>query len=198
MIIKTECREADTFADLLASQKFNAEDWAVARPALSKVARPRRAVPHAVPNWADIDGSWYLAVCGRQSGCSVAIEVFRHIEVRADEADMVSLLVGNWHKQFKREAPSVTSTVFDSDIPRSSALPQQHFAGCSTKNRRLDVYVHGAAHLTTDSPPEIRYSLMIYRHGEATLRFEGIQIGGFSSRHGVMGVSVSPEQHSCS
>lgn len=48
--------------------------------------------------------------------------------------------------------------------------------------------MQGVVCLTTDCPAELRYSMKI-QHGDEELRFEGIQVGGLGSKHGVMGVS---------
>lgn len=170
--------------DSLASHHLPADDWVLARPALNKVARPRRQMPSASRDWAHIDGEWYAVIAGWPSDSPSILTVMRNIKVHSDSAR-------NSAKMRKLHLKHGTARVssFVSDLPRSESLPAQPFEG--DLDSGSGIYLQGVARLTTDTPPEIRYSMLIWDEGVLRLRFEGVQIGGFSSKQGVMGVSWS-------
>lgn len=82
-------------------------------------------------------------------------------------------------------------------LPTSNLLPALHFHGSSRANSGATTYpssspssfVRGVVQLTADSPPQVRWTLVIRYAGEDRWRLEAVQVGGRGSKRGFFGVS---------
>jgi hypothetical protein len=78
-----------------------------------------------------------------------------------------------------------------------SPVPPVYFQGTSHQQLSDDgvttqprSFVRGVARLTADTPPEVRWTMVVRYAGEDKWRIEGVQVGGRQSRRGFFGVSV--------
>lgn len=79
-------------------------------------------------------------------------------------------------------------------IPTGDLLPPIHFHGHSghsgtTWPTPASSFVKGTVQLTTDWPPQVRWTMVIRYSGEDRWRVEGVQMGGRGSKRGFFGVS---------
>lgn len=82
-----------------------------------------------------------------------------------------------------------------SNIPTGNLLPPIHFHGHSAQSggawpTAASSFVKGNVQLTTDSPPQVRWTMIIRYGGEDRWRVEGVQVGGRGSKRGFFGVSL--------
>jgi hypothetical protein len=81
-----------------------------------------------------------------------------------------------------------------SNIPTGDLLPPIHFHGHSSQSggtwpTAASSFVKGTVQLTTDSPPQVRWTMIIRYGGEDRWRIESVQVGGRGSKRGFFGVS---------
>lgn len=77
----------------------------------------------------------------------------------------------------------------ETSLPTSDLAPPVHFHG---RSRQLVLsFVRGVVRLTSDTPPEVRWTIVIRYSGEDRWRLEGVQVGGRGSRRGLFGVSLA-------
>lgn len=83
----------------------------------------------------------------------------------------------------------------ESSIPIGDLLPPIHFQGHSSQSATswptatATSAIRGTVHLTTDDPPQVRWTLVIRYGGEDRWKIEAIQPGGRGSKRGFFGVS---------
>lgn len=86
----------------------------------------------------------------------------------------------------------------DTHLPYSTRLPPVYFHGVGrlADQEMLELetldsasFTRGVARLTTDNPPELRWSIIVRYSDEDRWKIEGVQIGGRLSRRGFLGVS---------
>lgn len=85
----------------------------------------------------------------------------------------------------------------ESPLPSSDLLPPIRFCGHSTQSSQAHLMpadsppssVRGVVRLTSDSPPQVRWTLVIRYGGEDRWRLECAQTGGRGSKRGFFGVS---------
>lgn len=76
-----------------------------------------------------------------------------------------------------------------STIPTSTVLPPIDFCGVSTGGTSVEgSHIRGTVSLTTDDPPEVRWTWVVRYSGFDRWRLEGIQVGGCKSRRGIVGM----------
>lgn len=96
----------------------------------------------------------------------------------------------------RRSAEDQDLPLIETDLPTSNLLPAIRFHGSShprsaptpfpTTNSS---FVRGVVQLTADSPPQVRWTLVIRYGDEDRWRLEAVQPGGRGSRRGFFGVS---------
>lgn len=85
-----------------------------------------------------------------------------------------------------------------SPLPSSDLLPTLHFHGVNhyAAHQRITSEIRGSVSLTTDNPPQVRWTWVVGMAGEDRWRLTGIQIGGRGSKRGIVGIwsAVQREQ----
>ncbi|KAJ9106161.1 hypothetical protein QFC21_001304 [Naganishia friedmannii] len=85
-----------------------------------------------------------------------------------------------------------------SPLPSSNLLPALHFHGVNhyATHHQTTSQVRGSVCLTTDNPPQIRWTWVVSMNGDDRWRLTGIQIGGRGTKRGIVGIwsAVQREQ----
>jgi hypothetical protein len=85
-----------------------------------------------------------------------------------------------------------------SPLPNSDLLPTLHFHGVNhyAAHQRITSEIRGSVSLTTDNPPQVRWTWVVGMAGEDRWRLTGIQVGGRGSKRGIVGIwsAVQREQ----
>lgn len=100
--------------------------------------------------------------------------------------------VGNYMRmdlKFGLSGEAANLPQLQSNLPISETLPAIQFCGSSTNGSQVRVSeIRGQVSLTTDDPPQVRWTWIVRYGGEDRWRLEGIQIGGIGSKRGVVGM----------
>ncbi|ODN76879.1 hypothetical protein L202_05466 [Cryptococcus amylolentus CBS 6039] len=81
-----------------------------------------------------------------------------------------------------------------SNLPVSNALPPIRFVGASLSSNDVEHpspplgFVRGTVQLTTDNPPQVRWTLVIRYGGADRWTLEAVQMGGRGSKRGFFGI----------
>lgn len=167
---------------------------------MTSIARPERSLSLTPSHpdypkdgdWSGIFGCWYGLLGRWQNGDpEPQPSLIPHINLGpCDPATMVSMIR---HHEKANRVKSGRMLPLDTGLPWSKALPPVYFHGHSPdfkrNQRATDLCIRGVTRLTTDTPAEIRYTILLRKHGIDVVKFEGVQVGGVRSRRGVIGVS---------
>ncbi|KLT46514.1 hypothetical protein CC85DRAFT_289789 [Cutaneotrichosporon oleaginosum] len=164
------------------------------------VARPLYNLPTSLGhtgNWPQVLGVWYgligpseLPGLERLQSLAPTLNL-----IGLSDPTRLELLIQNLERALNIPTGPVMS--LDTALPSSANLPPVYFYGHLESDRGSQVPgVRGVARLTSDAPPQIRYTIIIRKSGQDIVRFEGVQVGGLGSRRGILGVAreLNPEE----
>lgn len=152
---------------------------------------PRRDLHSPGDDWAGISGCWY-GLFGRWKvgDPEPTPSVLPHIKFEPCKPEILDSLIKHHDQMSRVKAGPILQLA--TGLPWSDALPPIFFHGHGGESRRQTpwtVYcVRGVARLTTDSPPEIRFTIVLRKLGRDVARFEGVQVGGAQLGRGRRGI----------
>jgi hypothetical protein len=160
---------------------------------MATIARPRLDLSGTLGrNWPRVLGYWYgiigpAEVKGQGEGLRGLVPNLNVIAL--SDPTRVESMIKNLEQALNITSGPVLS--LDTGLPWSNTLPPVFFYGHVDNWQRASQVpgMRGVARLTTDTPPQIRYTIILRKNGQDVVRFEGVQIGGAGSRRGVVGVS---------
>ncbi|KAJ9109925.1 hypothetical protein QFC19_001906 [Naganishia cerealis] len=151
-----------------------------------------------IEDWADVRGVWR----GTYAFMDYQDWVRYNFQPMTVNIEHYSEAVGNFmsmhlHPGRDPKAPPGQEDII-SPLPCSDLLPTLHFHGVNhyATHHQATSQVRGSVCLTTDNPPQIRWTWVVSIHGDDRWRLTGIQVGGRGSKRGIIGIwsAVQREQ----
>lgn len=184
---------SDALASLARPSKLlPMADMPVPSVRISLSCNPAALAPKGPWDWADICGTWYIAMAQFPGG-SLKLMSYGCVNLVPRAPDVISDAMAKMDAEngFGFSNPPSYGATLATGLPKSDALPPIYFSGLTQSSSLSRYHLRGIAQLTTDQPPEVRYRV-IFRNAETSLDelcFEGVHIGGPGSKRGVVGVS---------